>query len=226
MDLDCSDQTTGLASVVLSKTARLNLGTYTLTGPIDAAVYDTVRCENRCIIHGPGTISGGHVAIASRGGRSGRVDVFYTTISGAQIGILAPKVHARQIVVTGNTLEGIRSEKAKIIDSDITNNGGPGVGVRGEVVKLLVVDVTGNGYAGVEGKKLYGRHVNITGNGTDPDCGGTKVCADLSLERRPRLKEYTCGTSLDMLACSCSAGDAAGPGNDQGTHNFGVCSGD
>jgi hypothetical protein len=225
-DLDCSAQTSGAASVVLSKTGRLALGSFTITGSTSAAVQDTVRCEGRCIIQGPGTISGGHHGIASRAGKSGRVDLSDVTVTGAAFGIVAPKVHLRNVVVSGNTFEGVRSDKANITSSQITDNGGLGAGVRGAVVKLTDVTVTGNGGAGLEGGKLNAKNSTIIGNGTDPSCGVTAVCADLALERKPHLKLTICDTSLDRRACSCSVGDAPGPGTDPATHNFGVCASD
>jgi hypothetical protein len=229
-DLDCSAQPAAAATVTLSKTGRLNLGGFTLTGSPN--VVDTVRCEDRCIINGLGgsnlgTIAGGQHAIASRSGKSGRVDVFYTTVTGAEFGIVAPKVHARQLHVTGNTFEGIRGDKVKLIDSTVTDNGGLGAGVRGEAqVKLIAAVITGNGGAGVEGGKLHAQDSTVTGNGTDPACGVTAVCADLSLQRKPHLKRTPCDTSLDRLACTCSVGAAPGPGTDPATHNFGVCAND
>jgi hypothetical protein len=226
-DLDCSGQTIGAASVTLSKTGRLNLGGFTITGSSDPDVFDIVRCEDRCIILGPGTINGGEHGIASRAGKSGRVDAIGVTVTGAEFGMLVPNLHASQIVVTGNTFEGIRSHKAKIVDSQITGNGGMGAGVRGDdVVRLFATTVTGNGAAGVEGGKLHATDSQITGNGIDPTCGVTSVCADVSLRRRPHLKNTSCGTSLDRTACTCSVGDDPGPDTDPATHNLGVCTND
>jgi hypothetical protein len=228
-DLDCSAQPAGDATVTLSKTGRLNLGGFTLTGSPN--VVDTVRCEDRCIINGLGgsslgTIAGGQHAIASRSGKSGRVDVFYTNVTGADFGIVAPKVHARQLHVTGNAFEGIRADKVKLIDCTVTDNGGVGAGIRADLVNLIAAVVTGNGLAGVEGDKLHAQDSNVTGNGTDPSCGVTSVCVDLALLRRPHLKNTPCGTSLDRRACGCSVEDAPGPGTDPATHNFGACASD
>ena len=88
------------------------------------------------------------------------------------------------------TPDGTRRSKAKRNDSTVTGTGSIGAGVRGDVVKLIAAVVTGNGGWGVEASKRTAQESTVTGNGTDPGCGVTAVCADLSLERHPATHNF------------------------------------
>jgi hypothetical protein len=134
-----------------------------------------------------------------------------TVTDSARNGIWATKVIARSVTVSGSGSAGFLGYGIVGLggvdgrDVTVTDNLNDGVFTAAGKLTLHNAQVTGNGYDGVAGfaVKLVGS--TVTGNATDPDADG-----DVVSQLPPRVKNSTCGTSVDT--------------NTQGS--WGVCAGD
>lgn len=133
------------------------------------------------------------------------------------------KAKLKDLTITGNGAGVDAANNAKVGSisvqgSTITNNDGAGLGAQ-RSIKVTDSVVTDNGDSGILAaggfnceKKAGATLVRstVTGNGTNPSCGSTKVCADVATcKKRPRVKPgSTCGTSYQI--------GSGNPGSDWG----------
>jgi hypothetical protein len=123
---------------------------------------------------------------------------------------LCSSVLIRESAINGNTGSGLRSggRSAKIDQSDVTGNGSSGVdgfdGCQGRVkVQVSNSTIDGNALYGVRADALdrctvRASDCQITGNGTDADCGVTLTCADVASCSLPSVRDTSCETSYDL----------------------------
>lgn len=183
-DLDC----TGLgliASVYLQPGGRLELRGFTITGSILGVSCHFLRGDPPRLYSGSGScrIDGG-------GGRIAASDAH---------GVSGHNLLIRNLTIDGVGQEGVHADaKARLTNVTITNSGGVGVAARG--ANLENTTVTGSGEHGVGAQNIRMTGSTVTGNGTNTtECDGNLFpdrCADLLSEKRPRLKDSVCGTSL------------------------------
>jgi len=167
------------------------LGTSVRIQQVDVTncVRGGVQAWRTSVLEGPATISGNGEGI--RGGASVRVDNM--TITGnVGTGIAVANIAesgtlvVRNSTITGNARGVSAQRRVKVIDSTITGNGTYGASAGANLAGGSCVR------PGVLGVKSS----TITGNDTDPDCGTTKVCADIATcEAAPKIKDSACDTS-------------------------------
>ncbi len=107
--------------------------------------------------------------------------------------------------ISGNGAQGVAGPSKRVIvrDSTINNNGAEGIRQGFGVVKLTDSMVTGNALDGIAQTALSQctlrlRGSTVTGNGTDPSCGVSRTCADLTSCGLPEVSASTCDTSYDV----------------------------
>lgn len=138
-------------------------------------------------ISGPAVFSGNGTAITASSAKLAELTI---TGNGTGVGVGNAADTGRITItgstVSGNTYDGLAAEHAiKVVNSTIMDNGWSGI------------DATGGTYC-KETKgaaTLWGS--TVTGNGTSPDCGSTRECADVATcKKAPHLKlGSACGTS-------------------------------
>lgn len=202
--------------------------------PESAVIEDVVRCSAaRCAVRGPGTIQGARTQI-SMPRNNGRVIVDGgVLLVGGETAVRAPTVQMTDGVVVDHTGDGIVAKKATLtgtfVGDAIVVGDAPTVGLRAtKTVRLVESTVQGNRNGGVVAGLLRAESSSVTDDARDPECGVSRVCADIALARPPKLvPPFACGKSLDTVACAdCVPGDPLTAANDPATHDFGVCTND
>jgi hypothetical protein len=182
-----------------------------------------------CKIIGPGTIRGGNygvfggkykvedvtftehafsamVAHVVKGTRITVTNNFDGIVIGGATGPNPPSAGTRAIirdsVISDNLGSGVFGNKRAVVhDSVISGNGTRGVSVAEGRVKLVGSQVFDNGTDGAFALgSIRAIDSSVTGNGTDPACGVDTDCADLACGVRPRLRDSSCDTSLNVDA--------------------------
>jgi len=204
-DLDCSGQL-GTPLIILNG-GSLDLRGFTLTAHnVDlSGAYGAyaVLCEGSCRVSGgggaivaDGSPTGG--ALAALGARGNIVVTDLTVRDSSSIGIYAYRSgRVFNSTVTGSRSIGISSRlRLKLANSSVAG------GEYGAASDRLVVQgstISGSSEFGLDGY-ISMRLVDstVTGNGVDPECGNTVLCADVVTEdvHPPRLINSTCDTSL------------------------------
>jgi hypothetical protein len=183
-DLDCTG-VNGVASVYVQPGARLELRGFTLTGSILGVSCYALRGDPPRLY-----TTGGSCRIDGGGGRIAAASAH---------GVAGNSLFIRNLTIAGVGQEGVYADnKARLTAVTITNAGGHGVDARGAVLENTTI--TDSGEDGVAAKSIRLIDSTVTGSGTNlAECDGTSfpdVCADLVSERRPRLKNSQCETSL------------------------------
>jgi hypothetical protein len=223
-DLVCSPPN----AIYLGNAATLALNGHVLDGcEVRATGFE--GDTRRIAVRGPGEIRHGGVHLdsgslrirdvaihdAPRDGIRGRdrstVRADNVTVTGSvDNGIWAAKVVARRVTVSGSGTGGplgygiVGDARVDGHDVTVTNNLNDGIFTFGKLA-LRDAEVIGNGYDGVAGLAVKLIDSTVTGNATDPDAAG-----DVVSQLPPRIKNSTCGTSVDSTT--------------QGS--WGVCAGD
>jgi hypothetical protein len=183
-DLDCSGYDGQPGAVMLSRSSRLELRGFRLTGgrlTVFCAEWHPNRQgvprlhSDRCTVDG----GGGVISTAEAHGISGeKLTVSNVTVENAgQEGIYATK-------------------KARLADVVVTGSAGIGVRIDGPAL-VTGSTVTGSGENGVtSGRKLRIKDSTVVGNGLDTDaCSAPDHCYDLVSVLRPQVIDTQCGTS-------------------------------
>jgi len=183
-DVDCMGDPYPV--LLLTNHSSLDLAGHTLSN-------GDVLCSGRCMIHGPGTISGGGVI------GNGKVTVIRTTIAGSPSnGVLAINAagHGRATIVDSvindNAMTGVEADRmTKIFRSTIVGNGRYGVSV-----SLQPFNDCTRG-------RIRSWASEISGNGLDAVCGMSEVCADVAActgrrNDRPLLHRTSCANSYEL----------------------------
>ena len=144
-DLDCSAFAGN--AIVMDNGGRLALNGFTLLADA-GGVGNGVVCTRRCKVSGPGTISGGGVA-AFLYGTFGSITVDGVSIDGAEVGVWGQRAIVRNSTLTGNDVGVVGYTppfgSALLRNSTVTGSGSRGVlGVR---IRIIDSQVTGNGGA-------------------------------------------------------------------------------
>jgi hypothetical protein len=220
-DLVCSPPRVGIH---LENGAALHLNGHVLDGCTVAAASPSQTAPQRITVYGPGTIR--NAGISLRAGRLRVRDVVIenaptwaiigsgdsadgpssvaavdVTVTGSGFaGIQATKVIARGVTSTGNGTVGppgqgiIAWAGLKGRNVTVTDNAAEGIFVSWGPLRVRGAVVTGNAGSGVVGDpSIKISHSTVTGNNT----GGDPFAADVVSQVLPKLKNSTCGTSLD-----------------------------
>ena len=128
-------------------------------------------------------------------------------MAGVDLAIFA-KAKVVRSDISGNGTQGIIGPSKRIIvrESTITNNGAEGIRQDAfGVAKLTDSTITGNALDGVaqtaldQCKLILQGTTTVAGNGTDPSCGVSRTCADLTSCDPPEVDPAsTCNTSYDV----------------------------
>lgn len=201
-DLDCAS-VGGPAAVYLGKRAQFDLRGFTLTasGSVSVACEPLLYCSldgcfsksGKCEVSNGTLIGSSDAAIV--GGRvtirdltieshtnyavlaQHRIDVSDCHIENAPLGLQANE----RITIVGSSMvvAAAQAKRVDLLSSSITLH--PTEGVVGWFVRLV--------------------DSHVTGNGTDPGCGSTKICSDLSTHKKPKLDATsTCDVSWKETA--------------------------
>jgi len=152
-------------------------------------------------------------------GLTNRVRVTDSSITGnGRAGIVLSASSKAKILrsnISGNAKQGIaksafpvQSGRVVVREVTITNNGAQGILLDSGTVKLRDSTVTGNAldgvsqintFAGAPCKLILQGTTTVAGNGTDPSCGVSRTCADLTSCDPPEVDPTsTCNTSYDV----------------------------
>jgi len=219
-DLDCSG-TGGVVSFVLEDGARLELNGHSMVGN---ATSSGVVCRRKCVITGPGTLSGYQRAIYGERG-SGTVDVSdLTLVDNADSIDVVGRLNATRVDAS-STRYGVRSSKPMVLNQvTVTNSGGDGILGK----KILGDDVTVSGCQtaiatdGIVQLSRLNAHDNIYGVDarrmrlTDSTVT-TNTSDDLLSRSKPVLTNTSCETSARLVRTK--GGYLVGG-------SWGVCAGD
>lgn len=181
-DLDCTGFTATPGAVMLSRGSRLDLGGFTITGALFGIVCGELGDD------GMGLFLVGKCRVVGAGG---------TILNSEAHGILANGITVTNLTILDVGQEGLAAYgPAKLTNVTITNSGTEGARlIKG--AKVVASSITGSGESGI----LSERRVTlvdstVTGNSLNgAECPYPHSCADLFTERRPSLKNSTCGTS-------------------------------
>ena len=212
-DLDCSGAAYGTWGVTLAPGAVLDLAGHAIRNG-----FGGVWCQGKCMILGPGEISGtselaihtsdkttvSDLLIQDTGGgifppdagdverlRAVRVKLRNVTMVRVGTGVRSG-VYGWQIVAKGVTVadSGFGLYADGVRGKDVTLTGNAENGVRATKATFVDLVATGNGAAGVEA--LYVRLMDSTVTGNDGYGDGRDV---IGLAREPMLVNTTCGRS-------------------------------
>lgn len=180
LQTDLVDCSTG---VTLEARATLMLNGHSISG-----AYIGVECRGaKWAILGPGSIVGGH-------------DGILYTFPGA----LHPKLTLRDLVIDDNDDVAVAAEGGGRIVADGVEASGNAMGLAASRITGRNLSVTGNGGFGLYSDRLLLRDSTVTGNNGAP--GGV----DISVYRKPRVSNSTCGLSAGPNGpWGICAGDAA-----------------
>lgn len=201
-DLDCA-AVGGSAAVFLGKGAKLDLRGFALTasGSVNVACEPVIYCSvdscfsksGRCEVSNGTLIGSSDAAIVG-----GRVTIRHVTIKNhTSYAVLAQ----RRIDVSDCHIEnapfGLQAnDRITIVGSSMVV-----AAAQAKRVDLLSSSITLHPTEGVVGWFVRLVDSHVTGNGTDPGCGTTKICSDLSTHKKPKLDATsTCDVSWKETA--------------------------
>lgn len=172
-DLDCTGQQAG---VILRTGSRLDLGGFTLSGAVIG-----VRCDGRCTVTGPGTISG------SKFGVNGVTSVTMRDVGLADFTESAVRaggaLSASSVTITGAALYGLAGLNVKADDSSVSSSFG---GVTARNARLRGITITGctRGFTGTYVALLDGSTIDTVAAGP--------AARAIRSWKRPRIVDSTC----------------------------------
>jgi hypothetical protein len=189
---------------------------------------DAIGCDASCTIVGPGEIGGFEYGISTNGGtvtvsdleiHDCEIGVIGTTIRATNVvahhheewafGVVK-NMKARGVVATDNGRYGFFGPQLAVKDGTFSRNGDHGVNAF-EAFRGTGVVAADNAGAGILGGKINVKNLTATGNAGGGVAGHPTVAlrdatvqdntiADVQSERAPKLKDVTCGTSMQSLS--------------------------